>query len=87
MTTKDILIPEAHYDSKNHRYCNPYECSGNRYPALPYLDPNNKSDSNIILKFKDGEFMDWSSMLYIGIILYVIFNLIRLSNSISARIS
>jgi type IV secretion system protein VirB6 len=62
----DILLPEAFY-KEDGTYCKAYECTGERYPSFPYLDPDNENDMKIHQKFITGNFVSISNIVSIFI--------------------
>lgn len=54
------------YSSNNNdnmkRHCAAYECQGDRYTELPFLDPNVQRDQNRLDKFFKGNFVHWDGI-------------------------
>lgn len=72
-----IPVPEAHMEldsngNQTGKYCGPYECFENRYPQLPFLDPNNPSDMNKKSKFFGGSFAQTESLLLLIVLIYLL---------------
>lgn len=88
--TAKIPIPIAHVDDNGH-YCEPYECFGERYPDLPFLDPEDKNkydkeligDWSRIQDFHSGNFIHLKNLLLIFVAIY----LLHRFNGISVRIA
>ena len=77
--TATIPIPIAHVRSDG-KYCEPYECFGDRYPDLPFLNPNDKNkygkeligDWAKIQDFHNGNFIHLKNLLLIFVAIYLL---------------
>lgn len=74
--TKRIPIPIDHYASEGETgdirdgFCEAYACIGERYPDLPFLDP--EKDKDTIESFHNGQFVHLSGLLLIFATLYLL---------------
>ncbi len=64
-----IPIPEGFVQEDN-SYCSPYECLGNRYLELPFLDP--ATEMQRINNFFQGNFVQLDGLLLIFVALYLL---------------
>lgn len=84
-----IPVPEGHMEldssgNQTGKYCGPYECFENRYPQLPFLDPNNPSDMDKKRKFFGGSFAQTESLLLLLVLIYLL-NKANMSSETVAR--
>lgn len=75
-----IPIPIDHFDT-NGDLCEAYGCFGERYPDLPFLDPNTDRGAARISKFHNGEFVQLDGLLLIFLAIYLLskFNTLTIS--------
>ncbi|MEQ9115840.1 MAG: type IV secretion system protein [Rickettsiales bacterium] len=55
-TSKPGCYKNVMKEGCNCTVCQPYECQGDRYPAYPYLDPADPTDSKRIQQFQTGDY-------------------------------
>lgn len=68
----EIPLPGYVFNANSAGYCEPYQCTGQRYPSLPFLDPS-KSDDIPLIKYFLG--INGKS----GVIFYEVFVFIVMS--------
>jgi type IV secretion system protein VirB6 len=75
-TTQDAAIG---FDFKNGTtqpnigdYCEAYECFGERYPDLPFLDPNNPYESRQMNILRSGDIVDFGGLFIIVVCIYLL---------------
>lgn len=55
----------------NNTFCFAYECIGQRYPDLPFLDPHDSYESKLINQMRNGQVGDFSSIAVVVICVYL----------------
>ena len=83
-----ILIPESFTREDDGKQCQAYECKGQRYPDLPYLNPANKQDAQRItdLRAGDGFVNKLLHLCILFILIYLLYKFNEFAISISSFI-
>ena len=68
-TTSKIPIPIDHFDEDG-KLCEAYGCVGDRYPDLPFLDPN--KDQRRLNNYWNGKFVQLDGLLLIFVAIYLL---------------
>lgn len=81
MTLQPIPVPEAFTDTQTNKFCAPYECIKDRYPALPFLDPENALDKFKVDGYKVGRMVQFESLLILALAIFLlnVFNEVAVS--------
>lgn len=87
-----IPVPEDHWqlDSNGNttsKYCKAYECIENRYPQLPFLDPNSDYDMDKKSRFFGGSFVQVNGMLFLVILTMLLVKASEKASSIAKALT
>lgn len=66
-TSSSSSSPSPPPSSLRPSFCEPYQCSGMRYPDLPFLDPNVPQEARMIRILRDGTKVDfWGGFILVA---------------------
>ena len=73
--------------SLNNTFCLPYQCTGERYPDLPFLDPNDPYESTLINQMRNGQIGDFGGIAIIVVCVYLMDHFNKTTVSMSKFLS
>jgi|GEM_PF-2181934 len=62
---------ECQPGKQTNKFCGAYECTGLRYPDLPFLDPNDSYEGKLIAQIRDGYIGDFGGLAIIVVCIYL----------------
>ena len=63
--------PECKPGTQTNKFCGSYECTGLRYPDLPFLDPNDPYEMKLISQTRSGYIGDFGGLAIIVVCIYL----------------